>query len=213
MKDTVKKNIKLHTEPKAIPEPIPEEAKEGEEARLLRAIKSRGKSFRKSEIIKSEINSPQAAPVTSAKSEEKPNKQAWKDKREQMEAERKIKAAEAEEKKKREQEAKRLQEEEQRKAAEDHHKSIIERGGILKTFVCDGLYDFDAKVAICGSLTGSKEIPVLLDAESMEFKINLPVPPGLHFYRFKVDGRWVVDKKKPTGVDPSISELANKIEI
>jgi len=177
---------------------------------LLRAIKSRGKSFnRKSEIIKSEVT-PQAAPPV--KSDEKP-KQAWKDKREQMEAERKIKAAEAEEKKKLEQEAKRLKEEEQRRAAEELHKSIIERGGVVKTFVCDGLYDFDAKVVICGSLTGSKEIPVSLNEESMEFKINLPVPPGLFFYRFKVDGRWVVDKKKPTGVDPSISEVSNKIEI
>jgi len=130
-----------------------------------------------------------------------------------MEAERKIKAVEAEEKKKKEQEEKRIKDEQQKKAAEDVHKSIAERGGIATTFCCEGLMDFDAKVTICGSLTGGKEIAVPLDTDAMQFKITLPVPPGLHFYRFKVDGRWVVDRKKPTGVDPSLSELSNKIEL
>jgi len=140
-------------------------------------------------------------------------KKKWKDRRQQMDEERKVRVAEQEEKKKKDMEDKRILQEKEKKEAEDLQKSLVARGGVAKTFVCEGLYDFDATVTICGSLTGGKEIPVPLDTTAMEFKITLPVPPGIHFYRFKVDGKWNVDKKKPTGLDPTLSELSNKIEV
>jgi len=100
MEDTVKKLAKLPTVTTSAPESdfSPEEAKEGEEARLLKAIKSRGKQKRTSEIFAAPVPQPTAAPAPKI-AEEKP-KQAWKEKRDQREVERKIKAVEAEEKKK-----------------------------------------------------------------------------------------------------------------
>jgi len=186
------------------------ENEEAEEVRLLRAIRSRGKSFRKTSEIFS-VPSPAQIVSPPKAAEEKP-RQAWKDRRQQIEEERKAKAIEFEEKKKKEDEEKRLAAEKQKQASEQIQKSLSQRQGVPHTFVCEGLIDFDAAVYICGSLTNGKEIEVPLDTKSMEFKITLPVPPGVNFYRFKVDGRWQVDKKKPTGVDPAISEVSNKVE-
>jgi len=204
----------IATESKPAPEITPEESKEAEEARLLKAIKSRGKPATATQPKKPEPTpTVSSAASSTAQVVRTESKQAWKDKRDVMDTERKSKAAELEVKKKQEQAEKRQQEERSKKEKDDITKSLSTRGGVPTTFCCDGLMEFDAEVFICGSVTGGKEVQVPLDTNAMEFKITMSVPPGTHFYRFKVDGRWVVDKKKPTGVDPLNSELANKVEL
>jgi len=184
---------------------------ETEEERIMRVI-HRGKSSimgRKSTVVVEE------PPRHVGKGTQK--SLSWKEKQREAEEERQKQRAKTEEN------LRRAEENEQKAEAFVAPKTTstaiptptptLAVSGIPTTFVCDGIMDFDATVHFCGTLTGGKEVLVPLDENSMEFKITLPAPPGVHYYRFKVYNKWQIDKTKPTGIDPILADLANKIEI
>lgn len=41
----------------------------------------------------------------------------------------------------------------------------------------------------------------------MDYSVEVVVPPGTHFYRFKVGNKYEIDRKKPTGLDPQCEYL------
>jgi len=90
---------------------------------------------------------------------------------------------------------------------------IHNREGVQHTFTTPLIYDYDASVSISGDFTDWQEVPITSEiSDKFTYSITLPVPRGTHFYRFKVDGKWDVNKNLPTGVGP-IGELMNKVDV
>jgi len=87
------------------------------------------------------------------------------------------------------------------------------RSGIKHIFTSPVVYDFDAEIKICGDFTDWEEVPITTPIENnFTYSITLPVSSGIHFYRFKVSGKWDVNKNMPTGVAHT-GEVMNKIEV
>jgi DNA polymerase III alpha subunit (gram-positive type) len=68
-------------------------------------------------------------------------------------------------------------------------------GGVTKVFVSPPVYDYDSQVKICGDFTQWEEIPITTPVENnCTYSVTWQVSPGPHFYRFKIDGKWEINK-------------------
>jgi len=186
-----------------------EEGVDPEELRLMRAM-SRKPGAAGTNNRASMYNPPVAKAVPQAKPQQEP---AWKEQERSRETERLARATEDNRRKEEERRVTLDLQNQARISEEQHIAAIQSRGGDLHTFTSPTIYDFEADVKICGDFTDWREVPITSEMDkNFSYSIALPVNRGLHFYRFKVAGKWDVNRNLPTGVAPT-GELMNKVDI
>jgi len=114
----------------------------------------------------------------------------------------------AEENKRREEENRLAQE----RALKDRIAHLQHAGGVSKTFVSPQVYDFDADIKFCADFTQFEDIPLNTSIDNnFTHSVTWQVPPGIHFYVFKINGKSEINKNIPTGLAPN-GQLMNKLE-
>eukprot|EP01124_Arcella_intermedia_P002716 TRINITY_DN11481_c1_g1_i1.p1 TRINITY_DN11481_c1_g1~~TRINITY_DN11481_c1_g1_i1.p1 ORF type:complete len:452 (-),score=122.17 TRINITY_DN11481_c1_g1_i1:76-1392(-) len=155
-----------------------------EEERLLRAMQRQKGGARTSYVRTTPVHVPSAARTDSQQEQQQ-----------RMEEQRR-----REEQKRKEEESQLLQQ-------------YASQSGVSHTFRSPPIYDYDAQITFTADFTQWREVPVASEIDKdFTYSITLPVPPGVHFYRFRAGGKWEVNKAQPTGVAPT-GDLMNKVEV
>jgi len=188
-----------------------EEGVDPEELRLMRAMTRKAGAPTAPNTNRASMYKPEVKAVAPPKQTQEP---AWKEQERSRETERLARVAEES---RRKDDERRINQDRQaqEKLVEDQAIAAIHtRDGITHTFISPTIYDFEADIKICGDFTDWREVPITTDMDNKNFSysITLPVTRGLHYYRFRVAGKWDVNRNLPTGVAPT-GELMNKVDI